>query len=116
MTSELSTNAPTIMPSHGFASAALSQATGPSEFRPVTGADEMQSGGRLLVEAYAAIWLVLLALVLFMWRRTRALEDRIAVLDEAVRKSDVAAKVASKPKKRPESKVQTSSATGSEDD
>ncbi|MEO7111216.1 MAG: hypothetical protein ABI183_12330 [Polyangiaceae bacterium] len=95
-------NAISAPTSHLFASAATSQATGPSQFRPVTGGEEMQSGGRLLVEAYAAIWLVLLALVLVMWRRTRAIEHRIAALDEAVRRADVqnASSEKSEPKKR----------------
>lgn len=57
-------------------------------FRPVTGGEEMQSGGRLLVEAYAAIWLILMVLVVFMWRRTRAIEARIAVLDQSVRRAE----------------------------
>jgi hypothetical protein len=60
-------------------------------FRPVTGGEEMQSGGRLLVEAYASIWIILMVLVVFMWRRTRALEARIAVLDAAVKRAEKAA-------------------------
>jgi hypothetical protein len=86
---------------------------GGTGFRPVTGAEEMQSGGRLLVEAYAAIWLIVLGLVFLMWRRTRALEERITVLDGAVSRAEAvvlkaksegvksAAKVAPK-KKKPE--------------
>lgn len=72
-------------------------------FRPVTGGEEMQSGGRLLVEAYAAIWLILLGLVVVMWRRTRALEARIAVLDIAVKKAEksAAAAKAAKPAASP---------------
>ena len=65
---------------------------GGTGFRPVTGAEEMQSGGRLLVEAYAAIWLIVLGLVFLMWRRTRALEERMAVLDGAVSRAEAAAR------------------------
>lgn len=54
-------------------------------FHPSSGGSEMQSGDRLLVEAYAAIWLCVLVFVFVMWRRTRALEERIEALDAAVR-------------------------------
>lgn len=47
---------------------------------------ELESGGRLMVEAYAAIWIIVLLLVVLMWRRTRSLEARVAVLDSAVSK------------------------------
>ncbi|MFT3767101.1 MAG: CcmD family protein [Minicystis sp.] len=56
-------------------------------FKPVTGAPEMQSGEKLLVEAYAAIWLILFALVLLSWRRQGKLEARIAHLDDAIVKA-----------------------------
>jgi CcmD family protein len=59
-------------------------------FRPVEGGSELQSGEKLLVEAYAAIWLILFALVLFSWRRQKSLDDRMgtlsAAIDEARRK------------------------------
>lgn len=83
----------------GVPSATPGEASGPqtaqgSGFRPVTGGEEMQSGERLLVEAYAAIWLIMLGFVLLMWRRNRAVEARVAALDLAVsraRSSDGAA-------------------------
>ena len=56
-------------------------------FKPVTAAPEMQSGEKLLVEAYAAIWLVLFALVLLSWRRQRKIETRITELDGAIVKA-----------------------------
>ncbi len=48
-----------------------------TEFRAVTGGDQMQSGTALLTEAYAAIWLCLLGLVLLGMRRVRRLEGRL---------------------------------------
>ena len=53
-------------------------------FRPVQGGNELQSGEKLLVEAYAAIWLILFALVLFSWRRQKALDERVAALEGAI--------------------------------
>lgn len=53
-------------------------------FRPVQGGEQMQSGERLLVEAYAAIWIVLFALLLLGWRRQRKIDARIAGLETAL--------------------------------
>jgi CcmD family protein len=53
-------------------------------FRPVEGGNEMQSGERLLVEAYAVIWLVLFGLVLLSWRRQRKIDDRVSSLEGAL--------------------------------
>ena len=53
-------------------------------FRPVQGGDQMQSGEHLLVEAYAAIWVVLFALILLGWRRQRRIDARVAGLEVAL--------------------------------
>jgi CcmD family protein len=45
----------------------------------------MQSGERLLVEAYAAIWLLVFAMILLSWRRQRQLDRRIDALDASLR-------------------------------
>jgi CcmD family protein len=58
-----------------------------TSFRPVQGGNELQSGEKLLVEAYAAIWLILFALVLFSWRRQRRLDDRMGALSAAIDKA-----------------------------
>ena len=47
----------------------------------------MQSGEKLLVEAYAAIWLILFAMVLFSWRRQKSLDDRMGTLSAAIDKA-----------------------------
>ncbi|MCC6556816.1 MAG: CcmD family protein [Polyangiaceae bacterium] len=56
-------------------------------FRPVQGGGEMQSGERLLVEAYAAIWLIVFALVLLSWRRQRRIDARIDALDASLQRA-----------------------------
>ena len=56
-------------------------------FRPVEGGNELQSGEKLLVEAYAAIWLILFAMVLFSWRRQKSLDDRMGTLSAAIDKA-----------------------------
>lgn len=56
-------------------------------FKPVEGASEMQSGEKLLVEAYAAIWIILFVMVLLSWRRQRQLEARVDGLEHAIEKA-----------------------------
>ncbi len=53
-------------------------------FRAVEGGKQMQSGERLLVEAYAAIWLILFGLILIYWLRQRRLDERVATLETAL--------------------------------
>src|ERR1700733_10745595 len=68
-------------------------------FRPVEGGTEMQSGEKLLVEAYTAIWIILFAFVLLSWRRQRRLDERVAGLEaavEAARREEAASAGASK--------------------
>jgi len=55
-----------------------------TSFKPVVGGTELQSGEKLLVEAYAAIWIILFALILLSWRRQQKLEGRIAGLEGAI--------------------------------
>jgi CcmD family protein len=70
-------------------SATASAPTDPSqratEFRPVEpGRGELQSGEKLLVEAYAAIWLVLFVMLLLGWRRQRKIDQRVSDLEAAI--------------------------------
>jgi len=55
-----------------------------TEFRAVEGGTEMVSGGTLLVEAYAALWLILLAFLLISWRRQGRIDARVDELEKAV--------------------------------
>jgi CcmD family protein len=58
-----------------------------TSFRPVEGGNELQSGEKLLVEAYAAIWIILFAMVLLSWRRQKSLDDRMGALSAAIDKA-----------------------------
>lgn len=55
-----------------------------TSFRAVQGGNEMQSGEKLLVEAYAVIWLILFGMLLLSWRRQRKIDDRMASLEGAL--------------------------------
>jgi len=56
--------------------------TGATDFKPVTaGAPELQSGEKLLVEAYAVIWVIAFVFLLMTWRRQRALDRRVQELE-----------------------------------
>ena len=61
-----------------------SKGTDPTAYRPVQNEPEVQSGERLLVEAYAAIWIVLFAMILFGWRRQRRIDARITGLEASL--------------------------------
>ena len=56
-------------------------------FRSVQGGPELQSGEKLLVEAYAAIWLILMGLLLLSWRRQSKLDERLSLLERALAKA-----------------------------
>ena len=47
-------------------------------------APEQYSGSTLLVEAYAAVWLILLAWVFLLWRKQASLASRLDGLERAV--------------------------------
>jgi CcmD family protein len=72
------------------AAAGDSKGTDPTTFKPVQNAPEVQSGERLLVEAYAAIWIILFVLILFGWRRQRRIDARITDLEGALAKARAA--------------------------
>ncbi len=55
-----------------------------TEFRAVEGGQEARSGTVLLVEAYAAIWLILFAMLLFGHLKQRRLDSRIDDLEKAL--------------------------------
>jgi CcmD family protein len=42
------------------------------------------SGGTLLVEAYAALWIILFGFVVVSWRRQSRIDARVAELERAV--------------------------------
>ena len=61
-------------------------------FRAVEGGGDMQSGEKLLVEAYAAIWLILFVLVWSSWRRQKKIDARVDDLEAAVARAHAEAK------------------------
>jgi CcmD family protein len=55
-----------------------------TEFRTVEGGAETMDGNTLLVEAYAAVWLILFAFIFVSWRRQTRLDARIDELERAL--------------------------------
>lgn len=55
-----------------------------SQYRAVEGGNDIASGPTLLVEAYAAIWLVLLGFLLLSWRRQSRINAKMAELERIV--------------------------------
>ncbi len=53
-------------------------------FQTVEGGGNMQSGEKLLVEAYALIWILLMGYVFMVWRRQKSLHARIDELEKAL--------------------------------
>lgn len=55
-----------------------------TDFRAVEGSSEHYSGTTLLVEAYAAIWLILMAWLVLLWRKQASLTSRLDGLEAAI--------------------------------
>ena len=53
---------------------------------------EMQSGEKLLVEAYVVIWVIAMIFVGLMWRRANATSQRLDALEKAIDKAAQAPK------------------------
>jgi CcmD family protein len=74
--------------------AAPSASTTPDDrstsFRPVEGGTEMRSGTVLLVEAYAAIWLVLMVWLVMLWNKQRSLHGRLDDVERALARAEKA--------------------------
>ena len=75
-------------------------------FQAVQGEPEHYNGAELLVIAYAALWVILIAWVALVWRKqaslTSRLDDLERVIDEAARKASSPAAGASDPQRRGE--------------
>lgn len=87
-----------------------------TEFKAVEGTTgEHYNGYTLMVEAYAAIWLVLMGWLLLLWRKQRDLNTRIDGLEGAIARAERNATAKSKPrdadgsekKKEPETEKST---------
>ena len=73
------------MSTHLVSSVAASEppeSAGAPGFRAAGGGGNTRSGTLLLVEAYAAIWLLVFALILWTLRRQRRMNARIARLEQ----------------------------------
>jgi hypothetical protein len=55
-----------------------------TSFQPSEGGPQLQSGGALLVEAYAVCWVILMAWLWVMWRKQKALHDKIDGLEKTI--------------------------------
>jgi hypothetical protein len=53
-------------------------------FQPVEGGNEVHSGTTLMVEAYAAIWMVVMFWLILLWRKQATLNGRIDELGKAI--------------------------------
>lgn len=60
---------------------------GAADFRAYEGGGEQRSGELLLIEAYAAIWLVAFVLVLLSIRRQKQLEQRLDRLQDDLKRA-----------------------------
>lgn len=70
-------------------------------FTAVDGTGEHYDGYTLLVEAYAAIWLILMAWLLLLWRKQAGLTARITGLEAAIARAERRAASPSEPTREP---------------
>jgi hypothetical protein len=77
-----------------------------TSFQAVQGEPEHYNGAELMVIAYAALWVILIAWVALVWRKqaslTSRLDDLERVIDEAARNAGNPAAGASDPQRRGE--------------
>jgi CcmD family protein len=53
-------------------------------FQPVEGGNEVHSGTTLMVEAYAAIWMIIMFWLVLVWRKQATLHRRVDDLEHAI--------------------------------
>jgi hypothetical protein len=82
-----------------------------TEFKAVDGTGEHFNGYTLMVEAYAAIWLILMVWLVFIWRKQAQLTARVEGLEGAIARATgkVAVKNAPKTGTEKETAKETSS-------
>lgn len=60
-----------------------------TDFQAVDGATgEQFSGYKLMVEAYAAIWLIMMAWLFFIWRKQADITERVRGLEVAIDRAE----------------------------
>jgi hypothetical protein len=70
-----------------------------TSFQPVEGGTETHSGTTLMVEAYAAIWMILMAWLVLVWRKQGALAQRLDDLEHAIDRAAAKQSAGAKDKK-----------------
>ena len=53
-------------------------------FQPVEGGNEAHNGTTLMVEAYAAIWMILMVWLVMVWRKQASMNQRLEGLEQAI--------------------------------
>jgi hypothetical protein len=74
------------------------------ETTPAGETGEQYNGYTLMVEAYAAIWLVLMGWLVLLWRKQAALGQRVQGLEAAIARAEK--KASTKPSKAPPAEPQ----------
>lgn len=69
-----------------------------TEFKAVEDSGEQFSGNTLMVEAYAAIWLIMMVWLALIWRKQVSLASRVEGLEGAIARAERKAVAKSKPK------------------
>lgn len=69
-----------------------------TEFKAVDGSGEQFNGSTLMVEAYAAIWLIMMVWIALIWRKQVSLASRVEGLEGAIARAERKAVAKSKPK------------------
>lgn len=59
-----------------------------TEFKAVDGSGEQFNGNTLMVEAYAAIWLIMMVWLAFIWRKSQTLAARVEGLEGALARAE----------------------------
>lgn len=55
-----------------------------TSFQAVEGGAQVQSGGALLIEAYAVLWVILMAWLWLMWRKQGELHAQLDGLEKTI--------------------------------
>ncbi len=69
-----------------------------TDFTAVDGTGEQFNGNTLMVEAYAAIWLIMMVWFAFIWRKQQTLAARVEGLEGAIARAEQKLATKSKPK------------------
>ena len=88
-----------IQPSSAPAAGAAEERA--TEFTAVDGTGEQFSGYTLMVEAYAAIWLIMMLWLALVWRKQQNLATRVEGLEGAIARAERKITAKAKPQTAP---------------